>query len=399
MIQIKNKVNCCGCTACMSICPKKCIEMKPDEEGFLYPDIDKIECTRCGLCEKACPILNRIEEKRFDQKAFLVNNKNDKIRQESTSGGAFTAIAEYVIEKNGIVFGATFDDEYNVIHKHVNKKEELHIFRNSKYVQSDLKNCFKEAKEYLDKGTYVCFSGTPCQIEGLISFLDEKYSNLITVDIVCHAVPSPLVWKKYFKYIKKEKLNDSKIESISFRDKSKYGYKYSTMTIVAEEREYREGVETDPYLRAFFKDLSDRPACYECCFKKQYRVSDFTIWDCFITEEFDEKLDDDKGTTRVLIHNEKAEKVFENIKHKFDYLEVPPEKLVNGVREMRSSVNMNVKRKQFFYDINNISEKEFFNKYFPDSIKVKTERTIRKTLANTNLYKKIKKIAKKILRK
>lgn len=397
MIEIKEKSQCCGCTACSSVCPKKAIVMKQDEEGFMYPIIDKSKCVNCGLCDKVCPLKNANEEI-FEQKAYIVNNKNDEIRKDSTSGGAFTPIAEYVLNQGGVVYGAAFDKNYNVVHTYVDNKESLTILRGSKYVQSFLGDTFKQVKDLLNDNRIVCFSGTPCQIEGLKKFLQKDYKNLITVDVMCHAAPSPLVWKKYLNY-EVSKLKGKKIEKILFRDKSKYGYKYSTMTIKTDKDEYSRGVESDPYLRAFFGDLSDRPSCYDCKFKKQCHVSDFTIWDCFIVDNFDKNLDDDKGTSRILINTENGRNIFEKIKENFNYTEVKTYSLVKNVKEMLQSVEMNEKRTNFFKDLNEVNEEEFFKKWFPDTIKVKVERTARVTMARTGVYKCIKKIAKKVLRK
>lgn len=397
MIEITDKSQCCGCTACSSICPKKAIVMKQDEEGFVYPIIDKTKCVNCGLCDKVCPVKNAKEDT-FEQKAYLVNNKNEEIRKNSTSGGAFTPIAEYVLNEGGVVFGATFDKSYRVIHTYVENKEELSKFRGSKYVQSFLGDSFKQVKEFLNNDRMVCFSGTPCQIEGLKSFLQKDYKKLITVDVMCHAAPSPLVWKKYLNY-EMSKLKGNKIEKVLFRDKSKYGYKYSTMTIKTDKDEYSRGVETDPYLRAFFGDLSDRPSCYDCKFKKQCHVSDFTIWDCFVVDNFDKNLDDDKGTSRILINTENGRNIFEEIKENFNYTEVETQLLVKNVKEMLHSVEVNERRTQFFKDLNEMKEEEFFKKWFPDTIKVKAERIVRVTMAKTGVYKSIKKLAKKILRK
>lgn len=398
MIEIKNKADCCGCTACTSICPKECIEMIKDDEGFAYPNVKKEKCIECNLCVKVCPIINNSKEVKKEQKAFLISIKNEEIRRQSTAGGAFTGIAEYVLDKNGIVYGAAFDESFKVNHIYVENKEDLYKFRGSKYVQSDLKYTFKEVKTFLEQGREVCYSGLPCQIEGLKSFLRKEYSNLITVDVACHAVPSPLVWEKYLNYIK-NKFNASKITKAIFRDKSKYGYKYSMMTIETDAGVYSQGIDTDPYLRAFFNDLSDRPSCYKCEFKKQYRVSDFTIWDCFIVEDFDKSLDDDKGTTRVLIHSEKGYEIFNNIKEKYNLKEVESQHLVKNVKEMFYSVDENKLRKKFFKDINNMKEEEFFQKYFPINLRAKLESFIRKFLAKTGIYKVVKKTAKKILRK
>lgn len=399
-IQIDDKSKCCGCTACKSICPKNAIEMEEDEEGFLYPVVNEEKCVNCGLCKSVCPILNKIKEQKKEQKAYLVNNKDEHIRFQSTSGGAFTAIAEYVIDKGGVVFGATFDENFYVYHTYITEKEEIIKFRGSKYVQSDLKNTFNEAKRFLDAGKFVCFSGTPCQIEGLKRYLRTDYDKLITIDIVCHAVPSPKFWRTYLSY-QIDKLKIKNINTIKFRDKSKYGYKYSTMTIEYDNnKKYSEGVETDPYLRAFFGDLSDRPSCYNCAFKKQYRVSDITIWDCFTVEEFDKKLDDDKGTTRVLIHSNNGKNIFEKIKNKFNYIEVDPQEIVRGVKEMYSSVKENPKRTELWTAVNTLKPKEVVERYFPtNTIRVKTEKMIRTTLAKTTMYKKVKKIIKKLLRR
>ena len=171
------------------------------------------------------------------------------------------------------------------------------------------------------------------------------------------------------------------------------------MTIETDKKDYSEGVETDPYLRAFFNNLSDRPSCYNCKFKKQYRKSDFTIWDCFETEKFCIELDDDKGTTRILVHSEKGKKILNEILPNFNYKKVDTKDLVTGVKEMYYSVSVNRKRKEFFYDINNMKEKNFFNKYFPNNLKTKTEKIVRVNLAKTNVYKDVKKIVKKMIRK
>lgn len=398
MINIINKSECTGCTACKNICPQKCIEMKQDEEGFLYPQVDKEKCINCGLCEKVCPVKNKKQEKK-KQKGYVLNNNNEEVRKKSTSGGAFTPIAEYVLQRNGACFGACFDENYNVIHKAVEKEEDIDILRGSKYVQSNLKDSFEKTKCFLEEGRYVCFSGTPCQIEGLKNFLRKDYEKLITVDVMCHAVPSPLVWQKYFSYIKKYKLNNEDVKKVLFRDKSKYGFKYSTMTLKSENKEYSRGVETDPYLRAFFGDLSDRPSCYDCVFKKQFHESDFTIWDCFVAENFDKSLDDDKGTSRILVNSKKGNEIFEEIKSNFNYKEIEVEELVSNVKEMLNSVELPTKREQFFKDINKMEEQEFFHKYFPDSLKVKCERNIRILLTKTGIYKKVKRLLKRMLKK
>ena len=395
MITIENKKDCCGCSACYSICPKSCITMSADEEGFKYPKINMVECINCGLCEKVCPIKNRTEEIPFEQKGYVVQHKDEKILKESTFGGAFTAIAQYVIEHGGVVFGAAFDDNFNVIHTYVENVEGLAKFRNSKYVQSDVKDTFKEAKKFLQNGRLVCYSGTPCQIEGLKSFLQRSYDNLITVDVVCRAVPSPLILKKYLE-MQNEKIG-SDIRYVKFRDKTK-GYKYSALNIYDEDNVslYHNGIDTDQYLRAFFSNICDRPSCYCCSFKKRYRVSDFTLWDCFEPDEVFPAVDNDRGATRVLVHSQKGKRIFEKINSKLFFGPVPVDNLVNNSKEMVCSIPMNPRRKEFFDDVNKISARRFFDKYFPITLTTQFEKYVRLASNKLGLYKYVRKIYKKL---
>lgn len=392
MINIVKKSDCTGCTACKSICPQKCIEMKRDEEGFLYPQVDKEKCINCGVCEKVCPVKNagKTEKK---QKAYVFQNRDDKIRRESTSGGAFTAIAEWVIRKNGVVFGVQFDEDFKVVHGKAEKLEDLAKFRNSKYVQSEVGNAFLDVKEYLENGRMVCFSGTSCQIEGLKSFLRKDYDNLILVDVVCRAVPSPLIWEKYLSLKKKE---NEDINNIRFRDKF-YGYKYSNFAIFNQENKvtYHKGVESDPYLRAFFSNICDRPACYECKFKKLERESDITIWDCFHVEKYDSKLDDDKGTSRMLVNSEKGQKVIEELATENTVVEIGVKEATDGFLAIFQSVKRNERREAFFEDANRLENRELFEKYFPDTMKVKVERMARVILVRSGIYKKLLSVGKK----
>lgn len=393
-IDISSKEDCCGCTACFAICPKNCINMKEDEEGFLYPRIDKENCIECGLCKKVCPIINKNQKNKFEQKAYLFQNNKEDVRKDSTSGGFFSALGEYIIKHCGICFGAAFDENFSVKHKETKSIDGLNKFRKSKYVQSELEDTFKKIKLYLKNNELVCFSGTPCQVEGLSSYLGKKYYNLIMVDIMCHSVPSPLVFEKYKNYILK-KMNATKILNINFRDKNKYGYKYPMMTIETDNGIYSEGIDTDPYLRAFFGDYSIRPACYNCQFKTKKRVSDITIWDCFNINEIDKSFDDDRGTTRILVQSEKGEEILkklDNIKIKELNVDVAASK----VREMTKSVRYNRNRKKFLKDINS---ENCFENWFPQNLRTKLNGSVRKFLCITGLYSEVKSLAKRILRK
>ena len=221
MIEITEQVKCTGCSACANICPKQCISMVADLEGFLYPSVDTKECINCGLCEKICPILKKNPIKSDDIIAYAAMLNNTDIRLESSSGGVFTAIAESVIDKNGVVFGAELDENFNVIHTYVETKEELKKFRGSKYVQSVIGETYKRAKGFLDQGRFVLFTGTPCQIGGLYAYLNKDYDNLITQDLICHGVPSPMVWRKYLEF--REDISHAGVRRMSFRHK-KYGW-------------------------------------------------------------------------------------------------------------------------------------------------------------------------------
>lgn len=393
MIEIQRKEDCCGCGACAAVCPKSCITMTADEEGFLYPHIDTIGCIQCGACKKVCPVLNPIHEIETAQKGFLVQHKDEQIRRESSSGGAFTAIATLVLEKGGVVFGAAYDENFQVHHTYVEKSSDLIKFRNSKYVQSQLGDSFRQVKSFLKEGRWVCFSGTPCQIEGLSRYIGKNNSKLLLIDVVCHGVPSPLVWNKYleFQNAQIEKPND-----IRFRDKY-YGYKYSTMSIIRNGKNiYHAGAQQDPMLRAFFSDICDRPSCYSCPFKKRYRVSDLTIWDCFSVYDFDKKMDDDKGTTRVLCHTDKGAHFIEEIQPVIHCKEVLPDKLVAGVKEMFCSVGQNQKRGVFMTDAMYLASEELFQKYFPVSLSIRLKTAGRKVLVVTGLYGVMKHILNKM---
>ena len=392
MIEIKDKKECCGCGACAAICPKGCIEMKRDSEGFAYPDIEMKSCINCGLCDKTCPIINLYEERPFEQKGYVVQHKNLQILKESTAGGAFSAISKYVIDKDGLVFGVALSDTLTAYHTYVDKEEDLQLFRNSKYIQSFLgKNIYDTVKLFLNQGRLVCFSGTPCQIEGLKHYLKKDYENLVLVDVVCRAVPSPFVFKKYIE-LKQSHLKE-KIRKVRFRDKY-YGYKYSTMNIITDKNNgnYHQGVESDLWLRAFFSGMCNRPSCYDCKFKKQYRVSDFTIWDCFDVGRFTKKIDSDKGVTRVLIHTQKGRYIFSQISKLLYFEVVKIEKLIAGTAEMKRSVQYNQKREEFMHDAEYMESDALFKKYFPQTCKNQIEHILRLLCYKIGIYGIAKKV-------
>lgn len=398
MIEIADKSKCCGCSACANICPKKCIEMKEDLEGFLYPIVDFAKCVQCSACERICPMLSKRPEIPFEQEGYIVQNREEQVLRESTAGGAFTSIARYVLHQNGVVFGVELDKELLPHHIFVESEAELFRFRNSKYVQSVVGDTYTQVKEFLQQGRLVCYSGTPCQIEGLKSFLEKEYSGLITVDVVCRAVPSPLIFRKYLE-MQREKMGEE-ILKVRFRDKY-FGYQYSTLNIVtaANKDNYHRGVESDPWLRAFFSNICDRPSCHTCIFRKRYHISDFTIWDCFHVGRFSKELDNNKGATRVLVHTRTGKTIFQAIIREFHYISVEPEQIIAGAKEMQESVLPHKKRKEFLDDAQVLNGTELFAKYFPETPKVKWERIARFVCYKLGIYSVIKKIYVKLTNK
>lgn len=391
-IKITSKEDCCGCTACANICPKGAITMKEDKEGFLYPSINSNKCIDCGLCKKVCPILNKNKNKEKEQKGYIFQYKDKSVRKESTSGGFFTAIAEYIIENKGIVYGVSLDKNFVANHERVTSKEELWKFRNSKYVQSNPNITFSQVKKDLNNNLLVLYSGTACEIEGLKRFLQKEYENLVTVDVICRSVPSPLLWKKYINY--QNKNND--IEKVYFREK-KYGYKYSNLCIHNKDSIiYSNGIDTDPYLRAFFSNICSRPSCYNCKFKEQFHKADFTIWDCFDVDNYDESFNDDLGTTRVLVNSKIGLEIIEHLSQKHTIKEIEVDKLVNNFHQMFNSIRFNSNRTNFFKDLNDMDVNIVLKDYFPNKIKNRLEKAGRLLLIKTNLYSKIIKIGKKI---
>lgn len=384
-----SEIKCVGCTACSSVCSKNVIGIKRNSEGFCYPYIALgSECTECGLCEKVCPVLNCEEETAFEQVALISQIVDENIRRESASGGMFSAIALSVLEEGGIVYGAAYVEGFKVCHIGVSDSENLWRLRNSKYVQSDLCGVFNEVREHLDSGRKVCFSGTPCQVEGLRYYLRKEYDNLILVDVVCHGVSSPLIWERYLETIKHYKPSN-----IYFRWKH-YGYKYSTMSLFDDNNDevYYAGVESDKMLRAYFSNSCDRDTCYECIFKKRYRDSDFTIWDCFQPRFFSKDFDDDAGTSGVLVHSQKGlnclKKMIDSGLIKYQY--VSADDLTFGNNEMISSVKKGDHREEILADASRMTGKELFDKYFPDTLKTRMKKKIRLILVRTGLYNTFK---------
>lgn len=368
MIQINRKEDCCGCHACSNVCPKNAITMEEDKNGFKYPKVDQNKCIDCSLCEKRCPILNNKVLKN-QPIAYACINKDEEQRKNSSSGGIFSLLAEKILDNGGIVFGAKFNDDFDVEHDYIVKKEELYKLRGSKYVQSSINDTFKKAKEYLEQDKYVLFTGTPCQIEGLKSFLNKDYKKLFTQDIICHGVPAPNAWRKYKKYI----LNGSKIQKINFRNKE-YGWKNFSINIKTDKTNYLVSHHKDIYMGAFLNDILLRESCYECKFKKENRISDITLADFWGIEKINSKIDDDRGISLVILNTENGKNIFDMIKDKMIYELVDLREALLYNKSMIRSVDKNKNREKFLSELEN---KEF-------------DKCVKKYINNTSILKKIK---------
>ncbi len=322
MINITEKSNCCGCSACVQRCPKQCITLKEDEEGFLYPQIDKNECIECNLCEKVCPL-----------KVLAVKNRNEEERLASSSGGVFIALAKYVISHGGVVFGVVFDEKWEVKHTYTETIEGIRPMMESKYLQSRIENTFSEAEQFLKQGRKVMFTGTPCQITGLKKYLRKKYSNLLAVDFLCHGVPSPGVWRKYLNELPipantvqqsdnalSERNIFSVITDIEFRNKTLNGWKKFNF-IIRKSPSLTDGNSIllssihskNSYMRGFLSDLYLRPSCYQCKCKNGTSHSDLTIADYWGINKLMPEFDDDKGVGLVLLNTKQGEDIFSKL--------------------------------------------------------------------------------------
>ncbi len=382
-IEIIDPINCSGCYACASACPKGCITMKADSEGFLYPVVDEKLCIDCGLCKKVCPISSPIDSEKCenDCTAYAAYSKNDEIRINSSSGGVFTEIADWVIKHGGVVFGAAFDSDFNVKHIFVEKTEELFKLRGSKYVQSSIGNAYKEAENFLKEGRLVLFSGTPCQIGGLYSYLSKEYDNLITQDIICHGTPSPALWSKYLNFI--EKQNGAKVKEFSFRNK-KNGWKAFSVHICLENNEIITTPHIqDIYMKGFLKDLCLRPSCYSCSFRHKVRASDITIADFWGIENVFPHINADKGVSLVIVNSPKANKLFNELKIEHRSVNSLDVAIAYNV-PMLSSPQRPKKREEYISDVLNYGYDGIEQKYFKVSritkIKNKCKRFLKRLL-------------------
>ena len=360
MIAITNKSQCCGCAACANACPKSCITMQADGEGFLYPKVDQALCINCGLCEKVCPVLHPPFLPDMPA-AYAAKLKDTVSLSKSSSGGMFTALAQPILEKGGVVFGAGFDKDWNVCHQYAETLKDLNKLRRSKYVQSDIGTTFRQAKNFLDQGRTVLFTGTPCQITGLKNYLGKEYENLLTADIICHGVPSPAVWQQFLA----ETFPNAPITAIDFRDKT-IGWDASYLSITNQGSKFPSLPRFfRPFKKLFFarkgrlfrslfrlsfsiSNLYERPSCHHCQMKGSHRASDFTMGDLWGIQQICAHFYDKKGVSVLFVNTPKGQHIFEQIQASLAYEPVPFQQVIKYNPYYAASVPEHPKRAEFF---------------------------------------------------
>lgn len=370
MIDIKDKKDCCGCNACFDICPKQCISLKTDIEGFWYPEVDKDKCIDCHLCEKACPQLHveELKHNEFEKPVcFAAIHKNIETRFASTTGGMFSALAEQMYEEGGYVGGAIYREDWSVAHFISNNPDDLQRIRQSKYSQSDTRGFFAEVKRLLTAGEKVLVCGSPCQMAGLRRFLRKNYDQLIIVDYVCKSITSPKFYQKYLDYW--ERKAGSKLVSFKFKDKE-LGWRSLVKRFDFKNGKtmYSRAFDNDLYSTAYHSNVVSRPSCYDCQFKGFPRISDITIadfWGCEKKPEYKE-LDDNAGTSAVIINNQHGLDFFKKIEKRIKCVPAQIEDMIPGNPAIVTNQKLpRVNRDEFFKELDKNPIEEVVPRYMP----------------------------------
>lgn len=366
--------NCTGCAACAAICPRKCIKMEENMEGFYYPVIDSASCVKCNLCKKVCP-LDDMKRNTTIPRAYAIQARDSKIIEQSSSGGVFTLIAKQILKNGGCVIGASFDEEYEVKHTCIDDLSQLHTLMGSKYVQSEIApEIYKRIKQSLIAGQKCLFVGTPCQTEGVRRYLGSASDseNLLLVDILCHGVPSRKVWRKYLQY--RKGTDGASPKEIYFRNKDISWKTFSLKFIYDDREDYCKSNTEDLFYKGFLRNIFLRPSCYSCAFKSLERNADLTIGDFWEIKDFSDQFDM-SGVSLVFSHTEKGEKLISSIIddakiEKFDDAKQIP----NG--GLYHSAFYNLDRSAFFRNLDKIEFPELYNKYFGARMSTRIKRVI-----------------------
>lgn len=343
--------NCTGCASCENICPQNSIHMKPNKDGFLCPEIDINTCVDCGLCVKHCSVTHTQYLNNSSPKCYAVWATDD-IREVSSSGGFFSVAANYFYKDKMDVVGAIFNDDFSVTHILSNDIKFINRIRGSKYIQSDMSGVYKEIKQSLIKGRKVLFTGMPCQVAGLYSYLGHDYKQLYTIELVCHGITSHKVFEKY----RKDIFHNKDISSIEFKKKKPWGWHAGINAVFTDGSEYHKPAEDDEYLQAYLNGISKNIACANCRFNKLPRQADLTMGDFWRISDFDKTLNDNKGTSLVLVNNEHGEELFNKLKPDLQHcVEVPLSYAIRGNGSLTKPYQIHFRRNKFFRELDNIS--------------------------------------------
>lgn len=348
---LAKKEYCTGCGACASICPNGCIVMEPDGNGFLFPSVQSESCTDCSLCQRCCPIIHpRKPDETAMPEAYAAYSRDTAMRLESSSGGIFSELAKAVLKQNGAVFGAAYNNCFEVCHICAETEEDLAQLRGAKYAQSNLGDTFSAVKSRLELGQPVIFSGTPCQVGGLKAFLRKDYRNLITVDFVCHSVPSPMAWQAYVKYRADQDNRGEYPLSINLRHKETgwSKYQYANVFRYANAPSHAAKSGDSLYMRLFVGGYISRESCEHCHFKGYQRISDLTIGDFWGIWDIAPEMDDNRGTSLVLVHSEQGRALLDRITDRLILKSVTPEEASRQNGAMLQSARPNARRPEAF---------------------------------------------------
>lgn len=363
-IQLVSKTECCGCGACANRCPGGCITMLPDTEGFLYPQIDPARCTECGLCEQACPVSHPVRGTAETPAAYGARAKDMDLRLKSSSGGVFSLLAERTLDRGGVVFGAALTPDCKAVrHIAVTERGRLAPLRGSKYLQSEIGDAFRQVLGHLEEGREVLFTGTPCQIDGLKRFLGRDRQGLLCMEVICHGVPSPALWERYIAYMGER--SGAPIQKADFRHKKLSWTIFGARLENSKRRVLYSTLHKDPYLQMFLKNICLRPSCYQCPSRGLDRRADLTVGDFWGIENVAPELDDDKGTSLVLIHTEEGARAFSDISADLDMRRVDCMAALAGNICMLESVARPAGRERFFEDLGRMPFCELQRKYVP----------------------------------
>ena len=335
---------CTGCGTCRGLCPNGAISLQENQEGFTYPIINREQCVHCDLCVRNCPVLNdRISRKPISVRVARADDES--IRIKSSSGGVFSLLAQNIIRRGGIVFGAGFEkDTWRVVHQSAEDLGQLANLIGSKYVQSDLGDTFAEIRKHTQKGREIMFVGTPCQVAGLRQYLGCNADRVLMVDFICHGVPSPKIWEKYLSYLITKYGNGSSISCLSFRSKLTGWKRFSFYTRYANGSEYSAIHNDDPYMAGFLNNLYLRASCYDCKFRNLKSDSDLTLGDCWNATVLAPQLDDDKGLSLVLLNTTRGECAYQNIKKSIVDTEITVDEAAAANPALISNPKMHRKR-------------------------------------------------------